>query len=119
MKKIVAVILVFVMALGLCACGVSPKIEEKLKTDKWAYQNTALGVSFIQVYEFLDDGEYVNTMLTENGSAVDSNGTYKIKKDKIVLRNEDGDEFVFNYQYADDKLTLTSDNGIQLYNVKG
>ena len=119
MKKILAVILVLVMALGLCACGVSPKIEEQLKTDKWAYKSTTLGVTFIQVYEFLDDGEYVNTMLTENGSAVDSNGTYKIKSDKIVLLNEDGDEFVFNYQYTDDKLTLTSENGTQLYNVQG
>lgn len=118
MKKCLVMILCLLLCFLCTACGVSPEIEEKLKTDTWAYQDSALGSSFIQVYEFLDEGKYVDTLLMEDGSSVDNHGTYEIKKDEIVLVNEDGNEIILNYKYENGELTLFKSNGRQLYNLK-
>ena len=118
MKKYLVMILCLLFCFLCTACGVSPEIEEKLKTDTWAYQDSALGSSFIQVYEFLDDGKYVDTLLMGKGGSVDNHGTYEIKKDKIVLVNEDGDEIILNYQYENGELSLFKSNGNQLYNIE-
>ena len=60
----------------------------------------------------------VMSIIVEDGSSVDNHGTYEIKKDEIVLVNEDGNEIILNYKYENGELTLFKSNGRQLYNLK-
>ena len=118
MKKCLVITICLLLCFVCTACGVTSEVEAKLKIDRWAYQDSALGTNFIQVYEFYDDGKYMDTLLLESGGSADNHGTYEVTEDAIILVNEDGREITWTYVYEDGELKLFNASGQQLYNIE-
>jgi uncharacterized lipoprotein YehR (DUF1307 family) len=102
MKKIVAVMLVFVMMLGLCSCA-SP---EKSIIGTWKHQSTVLGVVTETTYIFNEDGT------GEKSSVIDVAFTYSFSDDKLLIKTSTlgiENTEVYSYEFSGDKLVLTGE----------
>lgn len=89
MKKAIAILLAVILTLSVCACGQGPQeeAEEKKVSAKafygcWKYEDDG-GFIFVnedKTWEYLGSGD----------EAVITFGTYSLKEDGIVLKDEDG-----------------------------
>ena len=113
MKKILAVVLVAVLALAFCAC-----FPEKQIIGTWKNQETVLGVVVETTYVFNEDG--TGTMSV--GNVVPVELEYSFKDDKLnITVNTLGIKTTteYSFDFKGDELTLTNgSNSIKLVKQK-
>lgn len=102
MKKVVAFMLVIVLALSLLACA---KPSEAI-LGTWKHQSTILGVVTETTYVFNEDGTGSKTNVLE------IKFTYAITEEKLIITTsalgiENTEEYT--YEFDGDKLVLTGE----------
>lgn len=115
MKKILALLMVLLLGISLCACGSanSGNVEAQLK-GKWQMD---AGEAVTAIYSFSNGS--VSCQTTAMGITLDPNeGTYDITNSQIVITwTNNGKSVEFDYTLNDDGLTLKSEDGTSLYKI--
>lgn len=112
MRKILAVALLIVMLLGLCACTA----PEKSIVGTWKNQCTVLGIVTETIYTFNEDGTGSKTNI------VNISFTYSFSEEKLLITTstlgiENTEEYTFDFN--GNKLVLTGERDtIELEKVK-
>lgn len=112
MRKILAVALLIVMLLGLCACTAL----EKSIVGTWKNQSTVLGIVTETIYTFNEDGTGSKTNI------VSVSFTYSFSEEKLLITTstlgiENTEEYTFDFK--GNKLVLTGERDtIELEKVK-
>lgn len=103
MKRTVAVVLLFAIVVGLCACT----LGEVLIVGTWKSQTKVLGVVTEVSYTFNDDGTGMRS------GALDTSFTYVIEGDQLAITTSvlgvDVTE-EYTYEISGSKLVLTGEN---------
>ena len=115
MKKILALLMVLLLGISLCACSGSNsgKVEAQLK-GKWQMEASKTVTS-----EYSFSNGSVSCQTTAMGITLDPNeGTYDITNSQIVITWTNNGKIVeFDYTLTDDGLTLKSEDGTILYKI--
>lgn len=142
MKKVIALLLVFIMVFSLCGCGKKVSVEDieyALKdADYWECVSDVSGLKISQCYVFSDNGSVTYLTFVDNKLGFGHRGTYSIdleedtidiifngkidnKQNTTVLGAEDWVFETIYYSFEDEVLRLNypSDraNGAELQKV--
>lgn len=105
MKKLVAVLLVVVMLLSLCACGADTGEVNAALQGTWRGVTGAVTTQ----YKF-GDGKFESSVVAAGISMGGNAGTYEITGSKIMLRFNDGRTDKIPYKFKNGTLTLNTLN---------
>ena len=100
-KRLLAFVLCIVLILTLCSCGRKAKVKEELIGIYVGYDEM-----FGRSIGFYEDGTYYEYY--ENPFTSDeTEGTWKVEKDRIILTEYDGSTHFFTYEYNKSSGELT------------
>lgn len=105
MKKLIALLVVLVLCLSLCACSGKSDVKVALQ-GTWVANWTAMGQQISRYYSFKGDS-YTTGGVAYLGELEPESGTYKIKGSTIELIPDDGsDGGELDYSYNKNSGTL-------------
>ena len=99
-KRLLAFVLCIVLILTLCSCGRKAKVKEELIGFYEGYGE------FVRSFGFYEDGTYDEVYYSLFTSDV-TEGTWKVKRDRIILTEYDGSTNFFTYEYNKSSGELT------------
>lgn len=106
MKRCIALILIALLTLSLCACGnQTKKVERMLVQGSWTRQFDALGTNCTIIYTFEENNSAL--IVSQIGNSEFTNeASYSVKEDRIILAYDSGDVFDIFYEYENGNLKL-------------
>ena len=101
-KRLISLLLCILVVLTLCSCGTTKKVEAAL------VDGIYIGGDNLHQrgLAFYDDGTYYEVFQSIAGSA-ESYGTWKVKKDQIILTESGGGTVHLTYDYNENRGELT------------
>ena len=106
MKRCIALILIALLTLSLCACGnQTKKVERMLVQGSRTRQFDALGTNCTIIYTFEENNSAL--IVSQIGNSEFTNeASYSVKEDRIILAYDSGDVFDIFYEYENGNLKL-------------
>ena len=122
MKKVLALLMVALFALSLCACG-APTVEEAINGSAWEINLPYEGYVILFRLEFNEGRIHSDITLDGKDVGIDSmDGTYVVNEDGTIDIRWSGDEdvVVYHYQYENEilRLFIGEDSGTELERVR-
>lgn len=107
MKKMISLLLAFVLCLSLCACGKTVEDIKKDVSGVWSYSwyASAVNMDCCSVYIFSNDGKVTHFTVRGDNHSEARYGTYKVQ-DKNIAIDLDGNEIELDVAYKGNTLTL-------------
>ena len=106
MKRILIIVMTFVMMITMFSCG-NQNVKSELIEGTWVFENSALSTQYTMTYEFEDNGEVTVLFKIPLQTASVNFGTYTIESNnEIVITMEDNDPPPYSFYYTNEDGSL-------------
>ena len=115
MKRVLALLMVALLALSLCACG-EPTVEEVLNGSIWEI-NTSIGTYALLTHWEFNDGRFYQYAEANGSRLGTAEGNYIVNGDgtlTIDWDDPDDDDRTFYYIYENGVLTMSTQEDMSI-----
>lgn len=99
-KRLISIILVCILCLSLCACGISE--DEAVGTWSGAYEYN--GNDFATAFTLEENGDYIKITFKNGSLSSSETGTWEVKGGKVILHEGGNKGVSTEYKYKGEAL---------------